>query len=167
MKKVFLVISILLLLFFAFAVWYKYEYSMYVVNERTIKNPEFEEKLLVVTQGSAFKDSITRGIVDHYQSDSVFIRIIDVSQLPEINLKDYDAMVLMHTWENWKPPMPVEDFINGLEDERDKIIVLTTSGNGGYKMENVDAITGESDLERAPEFTNKILVRLNPLFRDK
>ena len=164
LRKVLWTIAILLLLLFAFAVWYKYEFSMTEVTERTINAPDLERKVIIATQGSKFKDSITDGLVEHYGSDSVFIRIVDVSKLPGIRLDDYQAMVILHTWENWKPPVAVDSFVNQLkEHEKEKMVVLSTSGQGDFKMENIDAITGESTLEDIPKHLEAIIRKVDPL----
>lgn len=167
-KKIILVLLIIIGLLLVLAVWYKNKFSMDMVSERTINRPELNNSLVIATQGSAFKDSVTSGIIKHFEPDSIFIRIIDVSGLPKINLEDYDAMLLIHTWENWKPPIVVDSFMVKLKKElKGKIVVLTTSGEGSFKMENVDAITGESILENVPSFTEKIISELDPLLRSK
>ncbi|PRX54634.1 hypothetical protein [Flagellimonas meridianipacifica] len=164
LKKIARTLLFLVVVIFLIGLWYKTRFSMDVAAERTINDPSLSRKLVIATQGSRFKDQVTKTIVDHYASDSVFIRVLDVSKLPEIDMEEYEAMVLMHTWENWKPPIPVKTFMDNLDEkEQKKIVVLTTSGNGKYKMENVDAITGESDLEQVPEFTKEILAQLDPL----
>ena len=166
LKKILLVIAILLVLLFAFAVWYKYEFSMTVVPERTVNAPDLNRKMVIATQGSTFKDSITEGILQHYQSDSIFIRIVDVSQLPKIDLADYQVMVVMHTWENWKPPVAVDSFMNRLKPHQmEKLVVLTTSGQGDFKMEKVDAITGESIIEDVPKHITTIIQKVDPLLQ--
>ena len=40
---------------------------------------------------------------------------------------------------------------------KDKVRLLITSGNGFYKIENVDAITYESKLKNAESYSNKII----------
>jgi len=167
-KKVLLVLLIIVGLLLILAVWYKNKFSMVMVAEQTINLPELDRRLVIATQGSMFKDSVTLGITNYFESDSIFIRIIDVSGLPKINLDDYDAMVLMHTWENWKPPVVVDSFMGKLKKEqKNKIVVLTTSGEGSFKMEEIDAITGESILENVPAYTDKIISELEQLLRTK
>ena len=48
---------------------------------------------------------------------------------------------------------------------RDKMVVLTTSGEGSYKMEGIDAFTGESILEETPNHVGEIIKKLNPLLK--
>ncbi|PWL40385.1 hypothetical protein DKG77_06095 [Flagellimonas aquimarina] len=167
-KKVLFVLLIIIGLLLVLGTWYKNKYAMEMVMERTVNRPELNRSLVIATQGSAFKDSITFGIINHFESDSLFIRIIDVSGLAKVNLDDYDAMVLMHTWENWKPPMAVGSFVDKLKiEQKNKIVVLTTSGEGSSKIEEIDAITGESILENVPAYTEKIISELEQILRPK
>ena len=154
-------------LLFLFMTWYKYTYSMDIATTYEVNSPNLENRLLIATQGSKFKNAITHGIVNRYKNDSVFIRVIDISDLAQINPNEFDALVVIHTWENWKPPVPVTSFIERTLDKKDKIIILTTSGEGSYKMENVDAITGESILADAPIVIEKIIKKVKPLFEPK
>ena len=154
-------------LLFLFMIWYKYTYSMDIAETYELNSPNLDDRLLIATQGSKFKNAITLGIVNRYKYDSVFIKVIDISALAEINPNEFDALVVIHTWENWKPPVMVASFIERTLDKKDKIIVMTTSGEGSYKMENVDAITGESILKEAPIVVEKIIEKVKPLFEPK
>ncbi|RRQ50595.1 hypothetical protein DZC72_08680 [Maribacter algicola] len=58
----------------------------------------------------------------------------------------------------------MKTFIERTKNYQDKIVVFTTSGEGTYRMEGVDAITGESIIENVPLIVNRIKVRLDPLF---
>lgn len=153
--------------FFMFLTWYKYQYSMDVVEPYTINSSSVKKKLLIATQGSYFKNTITEGIVNHYKADSLFIEVIDITTLENIAIDDYAAIIVIHTWENWKPPAEVKSFIEKTTDHKDKIVVLTTSGEGSYHMENVDAIVGESILADTPKFVDKIISRTTPILKSK
>lgn len=164
-RKITITILILALLFIIFGIWYKYEYSMYKVEPYEVNSANLSRKLIIATQGSVFKDSITKCIVDYYKQDSIFIKVIDISSLKQIKPENYNAIVVIHTWENWKPPADVQLFMDRTQDYQYKIIVLTTSGRGSFKMENVDAITGESKLENLKSYSNSIIERLLPLLK--
>jgi hypothetical protein len=58
-----------------------------------IKSPVLNRNILMAAQRSAFQDSISWGIDIHHTSDFVFIKTIDVSTLPEINLLHFDATI--------------------------------------------------------------------------
>ncbi|MFD2564393.1 hypothetical protein [Aquimarina rubra] len=165
--KIIVIILSVVVIFFLSATWYKYEYSMEEAKAFELNDPTLDQKLLIATQGSEFKDAITNGLVHHYKSDAIFIKVIDISSLEQINPENYTAVVLIHTWENWKPPYAVRLFIERTSEYKDKIIVLTTSGEGTYQMKEVDAITGESNLEEAPVFINKVIDKLNKKLHTK
>lgn len=132
-----------------------------------VNSANLDHKLLIATQKSAFKDSVTQLLVKHYTSDPVFIKVIDISSLSKIDPADYTAIAIIHTWENWEPPLEVKSFIEQTSEFQKKIIVLTTSGDGSFKMKQVDAITGESKIEETPLFADKLIGRLDPILKDK
>ena len=150
-------------LFFIFAVWYKYKYAMAHVEPYSINAQHLDTKLLIATQGSSFKNTVTQGILDYYEADSLFIRVIDVSGLNEIEPEDYKAILVMHTWEYVKPPEAVQSFMDENFSSKNKMVVLTTSGEGSERMEDIDAISGESILEDVPDVVGKIVGQLNSI----
>ena len=105
--------------------------------------------------------------MDYYKSDSVFIEVIDVSALNEIDSKEYNAILVIHTWEYGEAPNPVQSFLDTHAGQKDKMVVMTTSGEGSEKMEDVDALVGESIIENAPHVVEEIIAQLNPLVRNE
>lgn len=164
-KKMLWIFLGLMILFFVFLVWYQHTYSMDFVAPYEINSPKLKRTLLIASQGSYFKDSVTSGIVDYYQTDSIHIKIIDISALDTVKVNDYNAILIIHTWETWNPPIAVKTFINRTKKYASKIVVLTTSGDGNYKMEGVDALTGESVVADVPLYIGKITAKLNPLLK--
>jgi hypothetical protein len=156
----------LVLVFFLFLLWYQYRYSMEVVAPYEVNSPDMPGKVLIATQGSDFKDIITNAVVSQLRSDSIYISVIDVTSLAAVDPRNFDGILIMHTWENWKPPAEVRSFIERTRNDSAKIVVLSTSGEGSYKMEGVDALTGESVIEGAPVFTERIMEKLYPLLRN-
>ena len=166
-KKILLLILFTGLFLVLFAIWYKYEHSMDKAEEFQVNSPDYSEKLIIATQGSDFKTAVTNNIINYFKQDSIFIKVIDVYSLSKINPKDYNAIVLIHTWENLKPPATVEVFINRTFAFQNKIIVFTTSDQGSYKMDGIDAITGESKLAQVYFFSNAIIDKLKPLIKHR
>ena len=164
-KKITLSITVLGLLFILFAVWYKYQYSMDTAKSFEVNTSMLDRKLIIATQGSEFKNEITKNIVEFYKPDSIYIKVVDISSLSEIDPQNWNALVIMHTWENWKPPIDVKAFIDRTQAFQNKIVVLTTSGQGSFKMKGIDAITGESKLENIASYTHLIIERLHPLLK--
>ena len=164
-KKITLSIIMLGLLFLLFAVWYKYHYSMDTAKNFEVNTSKFEHKLIIATQGSEFKNEITKSIIEFYKQDSIYIKVIDISSLSETDPQNWTALVIIHTWENWKPPIDVKDFIDRTQAFHNKIVVLTTSGQGSYKIKGIDAITGASKLENTASYTHLIIERLDRLLK--
>lgn len=154
-------------LFLLLALWYKNRYAMEPLEPYTVNSENFERKLLIASQGSDFKDALVKDIIDHYKNDSVFIKIIDVSGLPQVNHQDFDAVLLVHTWEYNKPPQVVEEFVGDSKVKVQKIIAITTSGEGHRFIEGVEGISGESEIEFAHEYSDWAIMKLNSLlFKD-
>lgn len=164
-KKLLIIVLSVIISFFLFAAWYQYEYSMDKVYPYQINSPENTHKLLIATQGSDFKDAITSNIINYYQDETIYIKVIDIDGLDDINPDHYSALVIMHTWESWKAPMAVEKFIRRIGESQQKIVVLTTFGSGTYKMKAVDALTGASKQESVDYYTDQIIEKLDLLLK--
>lgn len=165
-KKLLLTLLPMLLVFIVFMLWYQNRYAMEEVKAFEVNNINLSKKLLIATQGSEFKNTITAGLVEYFKGESVYIKVIDVSDLEKMDPDAYDAITLIHTWEYWKPPPSVQYFIDKNQDAKNKMVILTTSGEGSYKMDEVDALTGESIVEDAPLFFDKIIEKLKPLLEN-
>jgi hypothetical protein len=97
-KRILLWILGLMVAFLLFLVWYQHRYSMDIIEPYQVNSPNLQTKLLIANQGSKFKDSITSAVVDRYKSDSVYIKVIDVSELPEIDPAEFSAILMLHRW---------------------------------------------------------------------
>jgi len=150
--------------FFLFGMWYKYEYSMEPAQTHELNSSSLRQKLLIATQGSEFKDSIVSGITNHYKSNAIFIKVIDISSLEDYEPADFDAILLIHTWEYGKPPEAVQSFLDKNLSLTNKMVVVTTSGEGSEKTEGVDTIAGASIIRDVPLFVEKVIFKLDSLF---
>ena len=156
----------LLLGVITFGTWYTYTYTMKEARSFDVNKPESSTKLLIATQGSEFKDTVVSGIIDHFDDQNIFIKVIDVYKLKDIDINDWNAVCLIHTWEFSAPPTSVKKFIKRLPN-LDRLAVLTTSGNGTYKMEGIDAITGASVLETSPDVTSQLINKIETILRSQ
>ena len=164
-RVLFLLGFVLLLLAFSF--WYKVHYSMELAQNRELNSPALATKVLVATQGSDFKNAIVTNIINFYKKDSVYIKIVDISQLQQIKFEGYNAIVILHTWEYGKPPLEVSQFISNNLNYKDSIIVFATSGEGNNKIEGIDAMAGESILENASDVSDVIIEKINKIIKKK
>src|SRR5688572_10118489 len=152
----------LIMIFLFFIAWYKHTYSMKVAKRFEVNSPSAKNRILIAMQGSEFKDSLVNGVINELKSKSVYISVIDVSDLSEVNQESWSTIIVIHTWENWKPQGDARLFIEKVKD-KEKLIVLSTSGQGNYKIEGVDGITSASKLNEASGKAKEITERLAKL----
>ncbi len=143
--------------------YYYLTFSMYEIEGYKVNAPNTTGSLLIATQGSDFKDKITEELLAYYNPKEVYIQVTDISKLEEVDPKKYNAFIIMHTWEYGNAPVSVKKFLDNNTNIRDKIVVLSTSGNGTNKIEGVDAITGESIMENTSDNTKKIINKIEPI----
>jgi hypothetical protein len=105
--------------------------------------------VLIATQASSYKNAVTAGLIARLEGRSASIQVIDVNGLGAVKPADWNAIVLIHTWEGGKPPAAVKAFVDRLPS-RQKLVVLTTSGQGDFTMEGVDAVTSASKMVDVP-----------------
>jgi protein tyrosine phosphatase (PTP) superfamily phosphohydrolase (DUF442 family) len=143
--------------------WYKLHYSMDIVDPFavTVKNPQ--HRLLIATQGSDYKNAVVDRLIDKLKTRSIDIQVIDVSALANVEVNDWSAIVILHTWESWQPQVDAKLFTRR-QAIHDKIIIITTSGNGTSKMDGIDAITSASELSDAEQHVVEIVGRLDVIF---
>lgn len=166
-QNLILIIALLIGLGLLLLYWYKQNYSVETTQTYVVNSPGLDRKLLIATQGSPFKDSITAVITNRYNSDSVVVEVIDVKALANTDVEYFDAILLIYRWEAGAPPETVQSFLNDNSRLKNKMVVLTTSWNGLEKVKDIDAITGASIVKDVPIFTQKIIKRLDRLLKLK
>jgi len=159
--------AVLICLLLLFLYWYKQTHSMEITHTNEVNLSSLDQKLLIVTQGSPFKDSITAGVMDRYESSDVIIEVLDIKTLTNADAANFDAILFMYRWEAGAPPAAVQSFMDKNSGLKNKMVILITSWNGLEKTNNVDAIIGASIVGNVPIFTNKIIKKLDPLLKYK
>lgn len=166
LKKIGVGVVVLALGLFAFAAWYKAHYSMVAATPQEVGHPDAKERVLVATQGSAFKDAVVRGVIARLEPRGAYVKVVDVSALPDVHEAEWNAIVVLHTTEMEKPPRPVAAFVETTK-AREKLVVLTTSGNGGRKLAGVDAISSASSTAAVPGKVDEVAVRIEKVLTEK
>lgn len=164
-KSIILVITIIILAIIGLSIWYTTKYSMEEVATQQVHSENLDTGILIATQGSDFKRAIVANIKNYYKLDTIFLKIIDIKELSNINPQDYGAVVILHTWEYGNPPSSVTDFIIKNSEYKRKFIVLATSGQGINKIEGINALSGESIIEDASEYSDEIIERITKILR--
>lgn len=161
MKYVRITIGILILIFVAFMTWFKITFSMDVAPTREYHPVESNHAILIATQGSAFKDTIVHEIVAAYRADN-YIKVTDIEKLYGVDETAWDCIVIVHTWEMWMPPKAIKYYMKRRTNPN-KHVVITTSGDGHYKQDNVDAITTASIMEDSHEIAEQAIQKMNKI----
>ena len=161
-KKVVLALAAVPVAFLLFATWYAVHYSMEPAKPFEVNRTDVREHVLIATQGSAFKDAVVRGVVDRLEKRPANVKVVDVASLSDVREADWNAIVVLHTWQMSKPPAPVKAFVDRAQ-ARDKLVVLATSGEGDEHMDGVDTITSASAMARAPAQADQIMSRVEKI----
>ena len=154
-KSIKWIFAVLLILIF-FSIWYNWRYSMGIASPYTVNDINSNNKLLLITQKSDYKDEVTSSITEALKGKNVFVSVIDVTAIQKARISDFDAFLLLHTYEMWKPPFQVDQFLNQ-SAQRDNIFIIATSGGGDLLPEGVDGITSASILESKDHEVSKAI----------
>lgn len=160
--KILISIGVVLLVIIAFALWYQARYSMDVAETLEINAATKPTKILIASQGSEFKNQLTSALIDGIIQDTVYLKVIDVTELGSISINDWDAVVIMHTWEYNEAQFDSYGFAKTAKFD-DRIIVVSTSGSGEEKMLGIDAISSASVIEEIPEISQTIINKISKL----
>lgn len=166
-QKLGLIATLLICLFLVIQYWYTHKNSGDPSNTFDVNAHHIKKKLLIVSQGSPFKDSITAGVLEHYKFSSITIEIIDVKTLVDTVVGNFDAILLIFRWEAGAPPEIIQSFVHKNLELKNKMVILVTSWNGLEKMDNVDALTGASILGDVPIFEDRIIRKVDRLLTYK
>jgi len=161
-QKVWLAIATLVLASIAFAGWYRIRYSMGVARAFEVNDPRAAQRVLIATQGSEFKDALVVELVAHLEAREAYVRVVDISALPGVEPGEWQAIVILHTWEIGKPPAEVKNFVARTRDSG-KLVVLTTSGAGDFRLDGIDAISSASVMADVPARAAEIEARVDAL----
>lgn len=161
-RKILLAIAALAVASIAFASWYRIHFSMSVARAYEVNDPKITPRVLIATQGSEFKDAVVADIVERLRARPAYVKVVDVGALSGVETGEWNAVVLVHTWEMRKPPQEVRAFVERAGSSG-KLVALTTSGAGTFKMEGVDAISSASVVADAPSRAAEILQKVDSI----
>lgn len=157
-------ISLLAILFILFllAVWYINTHTMQHIEPFEINSPTASKRVVIASQGSRFKDSVVNAVIDSLKAKQVYIKVIDVNELKEINEDDWAAIAILHTWEYSKPQEDAKAFFEKVKN-KNKLIIISTSGEGTYMLDTVDGISSASNMANVGQKAEALLTRINEL----
>jgi len=161
-KRLGRILIIALVALVVFYRWYLSENSMKIIEAYEVNPGQEFVPVLIATQGSEYKNALVSNFIDHYKDDSLYFKIIDVTDLELVQSANWRAILILYTWEKWKPQENAAHFISKNLDSQ-KMIVVSTSGSGEESIKNVDAITGASVLADIPAHLGELIQRMDKL----
>ncbi|MCB0794988.1 MAG: hypothetical protein KDB88_09645, partial [Flavobacteriales bacterium] len=160
LKELLIITGVLLAILIGLA-WYAATHMMVQVTERVLDPGGASAEVLIATQGSAYKGAVTRELSKGLAKGGVRVTINDVSSLGQVDPDQWDAIVVMHTWEYWRPEPNAKAFREEHGNAR-HIIYLSTSGSGEERLD-VDAVSSASTLTDTLQDARAILARVEEL----
>ena len=136
--------------------------ALEMTQSMAVKGPAHPPRILIATQGSTYKNALVEGVIKAVKNRQVEVLVINVSALSKVNLDEWQGVVIVHAWESWEPQVDGRLFT---QDNRilDKIIMVTTSGEGDLRFKGADAITSASNMSEVPEHVSEIVRRIDVL----
>jgi len=156
------VVLVVLAALIALALWYRAAHGMRTATGFAVGDATAHERVLIASQGSSFKDAMVREIIAHLKGHPVYVRVVDVSALPDVDPGAWTAVIVMHTWEIGKPDSFARTFFERVGAQR-KLIVVTTSGSGQEKVPGFDVISTASVIRELPTPLGEVTRRLDGL----
>lgn len=146
---------------------------LFILSGNAIRVQQYENRLspeeaqqaksvLVVLQKTSFKNDVADALSRYFQSKAIESEVIDLGNLRSINEKDWNAIIILQTWEDWEPQPEITELVNKASP-REKVIVLTTSDTGQEKLSGIDAISSASSKSETEIVANKIIERLEKI----
>jgi len=152
--------AVAVILFAGLLTWFRAEYSMAPAKAFAVNDPASPQRVLIATQGSAFKDAVVQGVVDKLKPRPIYIQVMDVSGLGAVDERDWNVIVVLHTFELSRPQPDAAAFVARAKSSH-KIVVLGTSAEGTFKIEGIDALTSASKLVDVPARVAEISARVD------
>jgi len=167
LKKVLIALSSLIVLFVIASGVYLLIHRQGVAESFEVGSADMSKKILIASQGSKYKNLMVDTLTSRLKGEDVYISVIDISGLNEIDQEDWDAQIIIHTTEAFKLPEPVKEYLDRIENP-DEVMLLITSGGGEWKPEDckVDILTSASKVADISELANSIVVKVNSLLSE-
>jgi hypothetical protein len=165
MKKFLIGLIIVVVGFAIFMTIYMMMYSQGVIESFEAGEKNSTDKILIASQGSEYKELFVQKVIDRLESDSLLIKVIDVTEIEKENIDDFKAVLIINSIEMYDMQDNAKGFLSGANS--DKVIMLATSGNGamGPKDKSIDAITTASSVETIDEKVDEVIKRMEKVLK--
>lgn len=164
MKKFLIGLLIVIVGFAIFVTIYMIMYTQGVIEPFDAGIKTAQNKVLIASQGSDYKDMFVKKVIERLEKDFLYIKVIDVTTIENENIDDYKAVLIINSIEMYDMQKNAKNFIS--DSGKDNVIMLATSGNGamGPKDNSIDAITTASTVEDIDGKVDEVMKRMRTLF---
>jgi len=135
-----------------------------VIEPYQIGNSDANQKILIASQGSEFKNNLEKELIRLLKNDNTFLSIVDCTTLEDERASEWDAVIIIHTTQIHGMPEEVRGFLSS-SDDLSKILLVTTSGGGDEVVTEfeVSAISTASRLSVTSIITKWVKSRLDSI----
>ncbi len=139
-----------------------------VIEPFQVGNPNAENKILIVSQGSEFKENLVQNLVERLKDDNNYLNVLDCTELDSEKVADWHAVLIIHSAQIHKMPKEAHLFLENATD-LSNVILVSTSGSGDDKIEgfDVDAISTASRMAITPKLIEWIMPRIENMLINK
>jgi hypothetical protein len=129
----------------AFSIWYLIEFYPRTAESFEVNSPDLATRFLVATQGSEFKNGLVAALCDRLSAQPVYVRVIDVSGLDEVDTSEWNKILVINTAMVNIMSRPARRLVARREG-LDNTLLFVTSGGADFKPTDleVDALSGAS-----------------------
>jgi hypothetical protein len=125
-----------------------------------------DRSVLIASSTSDFKEALVARIRASLEDDRTYLKVIGLGELEDVDADQYDALVIINRCVAWGLDTNADSFLDRHEDY-DNIVVLTTSGDGGWlpakKGRAFDAVSAASDRAMLDETAGEVVERVQGL----
>ncbi|MDA3837571.1 MAG: hypothetical protein PF574_01160 [Candidatus Delongbacteria bacterium] len=142
---------------------YMMMYSQGVIEPFEAGEKASSEKVLIASQGSEYKNMFVKKIIEKLKNDSLFIKVIDVTEIEKENIDDFKAVLIINSIEMYDMQENAKGFLSS--GNIDKVIMVATSGNGsmGPKDNSIDAVTTASSIETIDQKVQEVIKKIGDI----
>ncbi|MFC2082277.1 hypothetical protein ACFLQT_00950 [Bacteroidota bacterium] len=139
-----------------------------VIEPFQVGYPDAHHKILIASQGSEFKNTLTNEFVELLNDNTNYISIVDCTSLDNEAPADWDAIIIIHTTQIHGMPDEARRFLSRASD-LSKIVLITTSGGGDETVTEfeIDAISTASRLSVTNQITDWAIAKLDRIFENE
>ena len=140
------------------SLWYLIEFYPRTAESFEVNSPDLSTRVLVATQGSEFKNSLVAAVCERLRTQPVYIKVIDVSGLDEVETGEWNKVLVINTAMMDLMSGPARRLVARGEG-LDNVLLFVTSGGADFKPANlaVDALSGASRKQDTNRLADLIL----------